>query len=137
MIRVLDEQECFDLVRAQTVGRLGFVADGRVQVIPVNYLVDGRSVVVRTAPGGVLTRASDEDAQVAFEVDHHDNTGGHGWSVLMNGPLTSMTESELAEVEGVRRVVPWAGSERSLPLRLTIETVSGRQVVRMRNRPMP
>lgn len=135
MIRVLDEQECFDLVQAQTVGRLGFVADGRVQVIPVNYLLDGRSVVIRTAAGGLLTRVSAEVAAVAFEVDHHANTGGYGWSVLLNGQLATMTESEMAEVEGSARVVPWAGSDRSTPLRFSIATVTGREVVRERNRP--
>jgi len=137
MIRVLDEQACLDLVRAQTVGRLGFVADGRVQVIPVNYLVDGHAVVIRTAAGGVLTRVSAETAEVAFEVDHHDNVGGHGWSVLMNGPLTPMTEAEMAAVEGGGRVLPWAGSERTLPLRFAIASVTGRHVVRVRNRPLP
>lgn len=132
MIGELDDATCWELVAASTVGRLGWVADSRVLVLPVNYVVDAGTIVIRTAPDGELSRIEDAAAELAFEVDHHDRVTGSGWSVLMGGTLTPMSEDEAAAVSGLDRVVPWAGGDRSLHLRFTPRTLSGRTVQRTR-----
>lgn len=130
MMTELSEQECRELLRATTVGRVGFVADDRVQIIPVNYLVDGDDVVIRTAPTGLLRALTESILRVAFEVDHHDDLAGSGWSVLLGGTVSEMTDDELAAVPGVSRRSPWAEGDRSLPLRFTPSSISGRRVRR-------
>ncbi|UWF77937.1 MULTISPECIES: pyridoxamine 5'-phosphate oxidase family protein [Microbacterium] len=132
MITELSEQQCIELLGTTTVGRLGFVHEGRVHVIPVNFLLDGHDIVVRTSPEGPISELPDSTELVAFEIDHHDDLSGGGWSVLLNGPVTVMSDEELAAVPGTRRVQPWAGGERSLALRLRPELVSGRRVQRPR-----
>lgn len=128
MIRELPEQECYELLTTTTVGRIGFVLDERVRIFPVNYAVSGHDLVVRTSSDGVLSRLADEGARVAFEVDHHDDLAGAGWSVLMDARLSVLGDGELAEASD--RVTPWAGSERTMRVRLHIDGISGRRVRR-------
>ena len=132
MISKLSEQECLELLGTTTVGRVGFVDDDRVQVIPVNYLTDGRDVVIRTTPSGVLGKLPASEVLVAFEVDYHDDLAGSGWSVLLNGTVSEMTDDELQAVPGASRIAPWAEGDRSLPLRLSPTSISGRRVRRRR-----
>src|SRR5690606_13917437 len=98
------------------------------RIFPVNYAVSGHDLVVRTSSDGVLSRLADEGARVAFEVDHHDDLAGAGWSVLMDARLSVLGDGELAEASD--RVTPWAGSERTMRVRLHIDGISGRRVRR-------
>ena len=132
MITQLDDQECLELLRTTTVGRIGFVHEGRVLVIPVNFLLDDRSIVVRTAPDGPLSTLPSSSVLVAFEIDHHDDLAGSGWSVLLNGGVDTVSEEHLASLPGASTRLPWAGGDRSLLLRLTPTTISGRRVRRHR-----
>lgn len=129
MIGIIDEDECLALLTSTTVGRVGFVHDGRIEIIPVNYRVDGRDVLVRTREGGILSALPDQSS-VAFEVDHHDDLGGTAWSVLLSGSVESITAEEAEAVPTTRRHIVWAGDERTLWLRFVTDRVSGRRVRR-------
>jgi nitroimidazol reductase NimA-like FMN-containing flavoprotein (pyridoxamine 5'-phosphate oxidase superfamily) len=129
MIAVIDEDECLALLTATTVGRVGFMHDGRIEIIPVNYRVHGRDVLVRTRESGILAALPDQP-HVAFEVDHHDDLGGTAWSVLLSGHVENMTPEQAKEAPATRRHVVWAGDERSLWLRFVTDRVSGRRVRR-------
>ncbi|GAA3651264.1 pyridoxamine 5'-phosphate oxidase family protein [Microbacterium marinilacus] len=133
MIITLSEHECRQLLPTTTVGRLGFVYQHRVQIIPVNYLLHDGDVVVRTSPDGVLSSLADGEGPVSFEVDFHDASRGAGWSVLMSGSVVAMAEEEASSIAGASRVVPWAGGSRPLHLRFSPATVSGRRVQRRRD----
>lgn len=132
MVTKLDERECLELLETTTVGRVGFVDDDRVLIIPVNYLLHGRDIVIRTSPTGPLSTLPSHRERIAFEVDHHDDMAGIGWSVLLGGRVTEMTADAVEQVPGASRKHPWAGGDRSLALRLTTETISGRRVRRER-----
>lgn len=128
MIRELDEQQSYDLLSTTTIGRIGFVHDGRVQIHPVNFAVSGHDLLLRTSPDGLLAYLTGEPAAVSFEVDYHDPLGNTAWSVLLHGSLSRAPEDDAADVAA--RVHPWAGEDRSLPLVLHIESISGRIVRR-------
>lgn len=128
MIGILQEQACYRLLTTTTVGRIGFVVDERVSIFPVNYFVSGRDLVVRASADGILRRLADDGAQVAFEIDHHDDLAGTGWSVLMHGPLRVYGSNEVPVLSA--RGAPWAGEGRDVPLRFTIESIAGRHVRR-------
>ncbi|WP_241263472.1 pyridoxamine 5'-phosphate oxidase family protein [Microbacterium esteraromaticum] len=130
MIAELTEQECLELLTTTTVGRVGFVADDRVLILPVNYVLDGRDVLIRTAPEGILSPLP--DTPIAFEVDHHDDLAGSGWSVLLSTRASEIGAAEVATAPGAAHKHPWAGGDRSRALRLTPETISGRHVRRDR-----
>jgi nitroimidazol reductase NimA-like FMN-containing flavoprotein (pyridoxamine 5'-phosphate oxidase superfamily) len=128
MIRVLEEQQSYELLATTTIGRIGFVHEGRVQIHPVNYAVSGHDLLLRTAPDGLLASLVDEPAEMSFEVDYHDPIGTTGWSVLMHGTLS---RASTEEAEGIAaRVHPWAGDDRDLPLTFRIESIAGRSVRR-------
>ncbi len=67
---VIPVDECYELLASQEVGRIGLLAGHQPLIIPVNYGMDGRTIVVRTHPGTTLSAAA--HANVAFEVDDFD-----------------------------------------------------------------
>ncbi|MER7796665.1 pyridoxamine 5'-phosphate oxidase family protein [Microbacterium sp. NPDC096154] len=132
MIITLSEEECRELLTTASVGRLGFVHEGEVQVIPLNYLLHGTDLVLRTVPDGVVGTLAPHAERVAFEVDHLEAHRGLGWSVLMHGSLHAMTDAEISELADPGRVIPWVGRSRPLHLRFHAQSVSGRRVRRER-----
>ena len=57
-MRVLTRQECLDLLADQEVGRIAVVLGRRPLIFPVNYVLDGDTIVFRTDPGTKLAAAS-------------------------------------------------------------------------------
>ncbi len=73
---VLPANECWELLRTTSIGRLGVIIDDHPDIFPVNYKVDHGAVVFRVGEGTKLTALKDRE-QVAFEVDGlaENNTG--------------------------------------------------------------
>ena len=69
-------------MRGVALGRLVTVVDGQVEIFPVNFVVQGRSVLFRTAEGTKLVSAA-INKNVLFEADDHD--AAEGWSVVIRG----------------------------------------------------
>lgn len=129
MISTLDEDQCFALLESTTVGRVGLVNDGRIEIIPVNYRMHQGHVVFRTRAEGALAGLPQEP-DVAFEVDYHDDLSGTGWDVLLGGTVEVMPAEDIAALPAAHPVNPWAGGDRELWLRLVIDRISGRRVRR-------
>jgi nitroimidazol reductase NimA-like FMN-containing flavoprotein (pyridoxamine 5'-phosphate oxidase superfamily) len=124
----LTRKECLELLQYHSfVGRLGFVLDGRPQVLPVNYLADEQAVVFCTAEGTVLGSVA-EASEVVFEVDESHPLERSGWSVVVRGPAEAVTDPE--EVEALRRgpLRSWAVREPQRWVRITIHEVTGRRL---------
>jgi len=51
---ILPERECWDLLEGVTLGRLVTSVDGRPEIFPVNYVVQPRTILLRTAEGTKL-----------------------------------------------------------------------------------
>ncbi len=126
----IPEDECLALLAGQRVGRLIVVHDGVPQAYPVNYVLDGRTVAVRTDPGVLLDWAT--LGQVAFEVDQVDEEAHQGWSVVVHGVGRDVTDGVDAWSERVRArtLEPWAGGERHHWVALATPRVTGRLIVR-------
>ena len=124
----LDEAECLRLLASTTVGRLGFVVQERPIVLPVNYAVDGRTVVFRTGEGTVLNKAALQ--MVAFEVDKIDDATHTGWSVLAQGVAQDVGTAIDARSDQLRRIalVTWAPDRRDRWFRLDADTLTGRRL---------
>jgi nitroimidazol reductase NimA-like FMN-containing flavoprotein (pyridoxamine 5'-phosphate oxidase superfamily) len=80
--------DCLELLRRQSVGRIAVVEHDFPIVLPVNFkLVETTGpcwIAIRTRPGNVLDRAP---IPVAFEIDRFDLSEEEGWSVLVRGTL--------------------------------------------------
>jgi hypothetical protein len=114
----LTVDECHALLESSRIGRLGLVdADGPL-ILPVNYCMDGRSVVFRTDEGTKLDAAA-SGAPVAFEVDGIDSAQRIGWSILIRGSAAAVTEpGELHRVEQLP-LIPWAPGRKAHYVRIS------------------
>src|SRR5262249_35365545 len=82
-LAVLDRDECLALVRRSVIGRLAVAVDNRPLVFPVNFVLDGSTVVFRTDEGTKLWVA--RRGSVVFECDGIDALYHTGWSVMIAG----------------------------------------------------
>ncbi|MFP5372695.1 MAG: pyridoxamine 5'-phosphate oxidase family protein, partial [Actinomycetes bacterium] len=97
---------------------------------PVNYGMDGTTIVVRTSPGTKLTAAS--HANVTFEVDEIDQRARSGWSVLVRGLAEEVAgghRPELVARTHATGVAPWAPGDHGNWLRIIAHQISGRRIV--------
>jgi len=127
-VEQLPEPECWNRLASGQVGRVGLLVDGAVEVLPVNYALDGRSIVFRTAEGTALTEAS--MAVVAFEVDRIDETTQEGWSVLVQGFARDLGDAIGANAERIRRLplVTWAPGSRPRWFQIEPDKITGRRI---------
>jgi nitroimidazol reductase NimA-like FMN-containing flavoprotein (pyridoxamine 5'-phosphate oxidase superfamily) len=131
----LDEAECMRLVSTAVVGRLAFVGQYDLTVLPVNFTVADGAILFRTTQDGLTdadlrTGIAGADYKVAFEVDHLDEATREGWSVLIQGPahrLDADAEPAAARTAGVQ---PWPGGEKNQLVRITPVRVTGRRLRR-------
>ena len=69
-ISILSETECWHLLASLTLGRLVTSVDAQPEIFPVNFVVQRRTVLFRTAEGTELVSAVVNN-HVLFEADDH------------------------------------------------------------------
>jgi nitroimidazol reductase NimA-like FMN-containing flavoprotein (pyridoxamine 5'-phosphate oxidase superfamily) len=120
---IVAEDECWDLLAAERIGRVAVEVGGQLDIFPVNYGLDGDGIVFRTNAGRKMTGALTGD--VAFEVDDIDPVAKAGWSVVVHG--TARDISDFDGPERVRAAQPWTGPKDFL-VRISPRSISGRRV---------
>jgi len=121
--------ECLELLAGQEVGRLAVVVDGQPLIFPVNYVLDGDSIVFRNDPGTKLTNASFN--RVAFEVDAVFPATKEGWSVVVTGTAREFTDA-LDDVSVREQALPlttWAAGDKGHWVRIVTPHITGRRLV--------
>jgi nitroimidazol reductase NimA-like FMN-containing flavoprotein (pyridoxamine 5'-phosphate oxidase superfamily) len=101
-LEVLSQDECLAMLRSNSLGRIAFVLEGRIEIFPVNYGLQGSVVVFRTGDGTKLHAT--HGAAVAFEVDGWDPEQQTGWSVVERGRAEEITTNLGRAAEHLRRV---------------------------------
>jgi nitroimidazol reductase NimA-like FMN-containing flavoprotein (pyridoxamine 5'-phosphate oxidase superfamily) len=120
----LSTARAWDLLAGQQLGRIVIVVDGAAEIFPVNYVVDGESVVIRTAEGTKLDGLLSNN-HVAFETDTWDVD--HGYSVVLRGVAAPITDpAELARAEALR-LRPWIPTVKTVFVRIEAESLSARK----------
>ncbi|WP_234322997.1 pyridoxamine 5'-phosphate oxidase family protein [Streptomyces sp. NRRL S-350] len=123
----LTEPQCWDLLGTHGIGRIGLPGSSAPLVLPVNYVVDARTIAYRTAPRGAA--APREGSPVSFEVDHIDDHRSRGWSVLILGEARRVGVPEEEErLSALPGATPWADGSRPLWVRVRPDGVSGRRI---------
>ena len=121
----LDREECLSLLRWESVGRLAVARQGFAPVVvPVNFVLDGDTILFRTDVGDTTLRLFENPA--SFQVDRFDWYRRIGWSVLIQGNARLLTPDEADALD--TEVAPWAPGERELVVRIVPESISGRRV---------
>lgn len=128
-LEVLDQDTCLELLAADDVGRLAIGGAGAPVLMPVNYALDGETVVFRTDPGTKLERAG-RWGRAAFEIDGFDREARTGWSVVVTGRLEEVTRYDAATLDRVTRLAlqPWVGGEKQHWVRLVPRQITGRRL---------
>jgi nitroimidazol reductase NimA-like FMN-containing flavoprotein (pyridoxamine 5'-phosphate oxidase superfamily) len=117
-----------NLLATASVGRVGLLVAGRPEILPVNFALDGETVLFRTAEGTVLDQAS--LSVVAFEVDHVDEQAHSGWSVLVQGTAQFIGDAIDPTSERLRRLslITWAPGRRQRWFKIQPDKVTGRRL---------
>lgn len=127
-LEILPFADCLRLIDSVPVGRVGFLADGEIVILPVNHLMDGPDVIFRTGSGSKLSSAGSR-ILVGFEADHYDVLTRSGWSVVISG-FTEVVESD-AEIDRFERLglQSWGGAAARDPhwIRIRPTSVTGRR----------
>lgn len=122
----LNREECLARLVAGTIGRVAFNAPGALHIVPVNYVVHGDSLVIRTSAYAELAQHG-PGHEVAFEIDQIDVEHHAGWSVVLTGRLERMSDERVEELRD-HRPEPWAAGQRNLLLELPWREISGRRL---------
>lgn len=125
---ILTAEQCWKLLSETSIGRLAVTADGGPDVFPVNYAVDGQSLLFRTS-GGSKFAAIKHDARIALEADSVSGESGRAWSVVVKGHAEVTTSPDpILETVG-RGLFPWKGIGKDHLVRILPEEVTGRRFV--------
>ena len=123
-ISILSESECWDLVSSRALGRLVTSVDGQPEIFPVNFVVQHRTVLFRTAEGTKLVSTAINNS-VLFEVDDHNVV--EGWSVIIKGMARTLrTDEEIEEAEQ-GQLLPWTATVKQHFVRIRPVSVTGRR----------
>lgn len=125
-ITVLGDDESWDLLKSAALGRLVTNVGGQLEIFPVNFVTQGRTLLFRTAEGTKLFGTVMND-KVLFEVDDHNVVGG--WSVIVRGTARVLTAADEVHEADRAELLPWIPTEKLRFVRITPNEVSGRRFV--------
>lgn len=122
----LTERECWTLLGEHTVARLAVDIAGQPDIFPINYVVDGDSVVFRSGAGTKLAGAV-LGRHVAVEIDGRDEADRSVWSVVVKGIAREVDDmSERFIVEDLP-LYPWVTSYKPNFVRIEPHLTTGRR----------
>ena len=121
---VLSEDESWHLLASMALGRLVTCLEGQPAIFPVNFVVQRRTVLFRTAEGAKLFSAVMNN-RVAFEADDHNVS--EGWSVIVTGRARVLyTTAEEEEAERAQ-LLPWTTTLKRRYVRVLPSEITGRR----------
>ena len=127
----IGRQQCLDLIESHHLGRIAWQAADLPQILPITYAMHQGSVYFRTLPDGLLAELA-QQTSVALEVDELDQQTRSGWSIVLHGHTSAVSEpDELADLWASDSLVPcYQETEHylsaSVPTRLPAGSCDGR-----------
>jgi len=121
--------ECWQLLSSQPIGRVAVIVGHYPLVFPVNYTVDGQTILYRTGVGTKLD--SIHRSNVTFEVDEIDRTDRSGWSVMVKGVAQELSverDHRVASRAEVGAEATWAPGKRDHFIRIVADQITGRRI---------
>jgi hypothetical protein len=122
-LRPLSRERCLELLASVPVGRVVFTMRALPAIRPVNHLLDGETIIIRSNLGtGLAATTTTEGAiVVAYEADLIDLERRTGWTVVVTGSARLVQDADrLAQYE--RRLTPWVDeATRQAPCVIGIE----------------
>lgn len=120
----LTPAESMRLLGETSFGRVVFTQRALPAVRPVNHLVDGGGIIIRTGSSAAVVRVAQDSAVVAYEADDIDRDSWLGWSVIVTGIARRVWDAaDVARYEQL--LVSWIDGARDDFIRITPEFVTG------------
>ncbi|MER5940419.1 pyridoxamine 5'-phosphate oxidase family protein [Streptomyces sp. NPDC001928] len=124
----LDGAEALRLLGSVSLGRIVFTQHALPTVRPVNHVLDGGDIVIRTHEGAALTSHAQQGGLpgvvVAYEADAIDPRTHLGWSVVVTGYARLVTDpDDLARCRTL--VQPWVDQAMDQAVRIRPDLVTG------------
>lgn len=123
---VLSASESWDLLGTAALGRLVTNFAGEPEIFPVNYVVQGQTILFRTAEGTKLFSAV-ANRTVVFEADDH--TAFEGWSVIVRGRAHQLKADKDIQEADRAGLYPWVATRKPNYVRIVATDITGRRFV--------
>lgn len=123
-ITPMSEDEAWDHLAEQTFGRLALAIGGQPEIFPINYTLDRRTILFRTAEGTKLLGIV-IDSHVAFEIDRIEGDGA--LSVVAKGIAREIEHESEAEQFDLSALRPWVPTLKYHLIAVEVTELSGRR----------
>lgn len=123
---MLSTDDCWELLKQHSLGRLAVSVAGQPEIFPVNYVAHEGHLLFRTAEGTKLVSVV-ANARVAFEIDGYDAASAEAWSVVLTGLAHQLrTLDEIYPAEDLP-LFPWNAAPKHNIVRIAPREISGRR----------
>lgn len=123
-ITILPVGECWNLLATVSLGRLVTSVEDELDIFPVNFAVQNRTVLFRTAEGTKLVSAT-INSRVLFEADNYNPA--EGWSVVVKGMAQVLRSADEIREAQDAPLWPWTPWLKQNYVRILPTTVTGRR----------
>ena len=123
VITELTPEQCWEMLRAEEFGRLAFRLVDEVHISPLNYAVDGETLLFRTAEGSKLLGVV-MGSDVAFEIDRYGEEAAR--SVVIRGRARLLPEDEAHRADNTR-LRSWLSTSKYNIVEIMPSVVTGRE----------
>ena len=140
----LTDGECWQLLASVPIGRVVFTHRAMPAIRPVNHLVEGRTIIIRTHLGAAIasraagpastaagpegSRDEDPGSVVCYEADQIDPATHTGWSVIVTG-LARLVTDPGAIARYADTLEPWMAGDMNQIVAIEPHFVSGIRLV--------
>jgi nitroimidazol reductase NimA-like FMN-containing flavoprotein (pyridoxamine 5'-phosphate oxidase superfamily) len=126
-LELLSELEALELLATVSLGRLVYSDRALPFVVPVQFILDGPDIVIRTGRRSNLATHGPGNI-VAFQVDDIAVSTRSGWTVMVTGRLQLVHDAiDIARLSALK-LPSWAPAAADRYLRLHPELITGRRI---------
>jgi nitroimidazol reductase NimA-like FMN-containing flavoprotein (pyridoxamine 5'-phosphate oxidase superfamily) len=122
----LSVSTCWALLRTVPIGRIALPSAADIEVFPVNFIVDGGTIVFRTAQGTKLTLIGD-GTRATFEADKIDVGDRLVWSVVLKGPVRQVSSLDEVRATFDMELPTWHAGPKPTYVRMKPQLITGRR----------
>ncbi|MEU6998161.1 pyridoxamine 5'-phosphate oxidase family protein [Nonomuraea sp. NPDC046570] len=129
-INELSREQALELLGTVSLGRVVFTRNALPAIRPVNHIVDGEAIIIRSHLGAAIVSHSDgpRGAVVAYEADNLDPDAHLGWSVIVTGTAHIIREpAAIARYERLLR--PWVAREMDYVISIHADMITGIELI--------
>ena len=126
----LTRDECWQLLREASLGRVVFTMNALPAIRPVNHIVEEGAIIIRSQLGSAITgHASPDGAVVCYEADDIDSAQHTGWSVIATGIARLIQDPGLVD-RYCRTLESWTALSADQVIAIVPEMLTGVRLTR-------